>query len=379
MNLRASNLLSVLFLFFLSLSTAWAGNGEPTPLWRSRGAIIPYCAALVAGTAIPVIPALLSRPGPAAQRSIGSVDLDHDRVISDIEMNGIATPALVKLLDRIKPTELPKMMGALTNSKLAWVFLEAPSVEWKNKWLLPIAQTDPKRVARMMLAVREPQSAARQNLELLLLEGLPPEVEASVLAQWKLLDDNATLPGPEDSRTVGESSDDRSTLEIPQNGYIFTNVGKHPRVQTFGVGPCVTVTLWDAKTKSAVLAHMHPKTAAEVALDFDRMLGEFAVRGIPVNGLEVGIVGGWEQFSKDLVFFIRNRLLAADIPPAQFKYVNTLGRNEGNLDVELDLSNGEVSIYTEKVSGRNAEQTIKGLGDAFNSFGKPVVRHPASR
>jgi chemotaxis receptor (MCP) glutamine deamidase CheD len=378
MKLRLSLSTTVLLVFFLSLPASWAGNDSPTPLWRSRGAIVVYCGALVAGSAFPVVKTLMTPLTPAQQRSMASVDLDHDRRISEVEMNGLGTSALVELLQRVEPNELPKIIDALTDAKLGWVLLESPSVEWKNQWLLPIAQKEPKRVARMMLALREPDSNMRDRNELNLLEGLPDTLKASVLKQWRLLDDNAGLPAPEDSNTVGMGQDDRSTLEIPQNGYIFTNVAKHKRVQTFGVGPCIAVTLWDPKTQSGVLAHMHAKNAAEVALDFDRMLAEFQVRGIAVNNLEVGMVGGWDELSNGLVFNIRNRLLAADISAAQFKYVNTLQRVKGNIDVELDLSSGKVSIYTETSSNRTPAQTMQGIEDTVQSFDRPIVRHPES-
>ncbi len=369
--------LLVLLTFIFALPPSWAAKTSPVPVWRSRGAIISYCASALVGAAITIIPALKNLPTAATRATLAVIDLDHDGHLSDIEMNGIANPPLVEILQRVSPKDQIRTIKALSNSKLAWLLLESPNPEWKNQWLLPIAENDPKRVAKMMLTLREPETNMRTHVELELLEGLPTAVQTGVMNEWKLLDDNSSLPSPEDSKTIGVSEDDKSAPKVPQNGYIFTTAAKNIRAQTSGAGPCVVVTLWDAKTKSGLLVHMHAKSAAEVAFDFDRMLTEFEVRGIALTDLEVGMVGGWKGLSDDLVWNIRNRLLAAEIPAANFKYVNTLQRNEGNVDVELDLRNGSVSIYTEGAPLSRKAYT-KELEDSWYRLGTPVARHPKS-
>jgi chemotaxis receptor (MCP) glutamine deamidase CheD len=74
-----------------------------------------------------------------------------------------------------------------------------------------------------------------------------------------------------------------------------------PLVGTWGLGPCVGVSLWNSRTKTASVVHLDPTQSVPDTLQ--EMLDSMGGRS---SGIEARIIGGWTGFSERTLLHARS-------------------------------------------------------------------------
>lgn len=85
-----------------------------------------------------------------------------------------------------------------------------------------------------------------------------------------------------------------------------------PLVGTWGLGPCVGVSLWNPRTKTASVVHLDPTQSVPDTLR--EMLQ--SVGGLS-SGIEARIIGGWTGFSERTLLHARDFMKTQGIPVVQ--------------------------------------------------------------
>lgn len=155
-----------------------------------------------------------------------------------------------------------------------------------------------------------------------------------------IVDDDEKLQKTNALRKI--SLDSIDSYEVLQGQYVIQKYSpKTPSLQTFGIGPCVAVTLYDPKTKTGTLAHID---STDKAKSFTNVLNQLKYQGIDLNNLEAHIIGGQTGSSEETVGILYDSIKNNSI---KLKEIDVLGDN--TRAIMLNLENGEVSDYQESI------------------------------
>ena len=159
-----------------------------------------------------------------------------------------------------------------------------------------------------------------------------------------IADNNGNLQLTDAKRN--RSSDTEESIEVAQGEYCVAepNEKYSKYLQTFGVGPCVAVTIYDTKSKKGFLAHID---TSDKANDLNSVLAKLKYQGFDFNNCEARIIGGQTNQSEETVNQIKKALDNNSISVAE---MDVLGN--GTRAIQLDLSTGEVTDYDETIHTR---------------------------
>ncbi len=188
----------------------------------------------------------------------------------------------------------------------------------------------------------------------------------SVNPAWKKLKLNLTI------KDLGYSLDKVTAVEVPQG---YTVIGQFSKsttdIQTYGLGPCIAVCLYDPTTKLGSVSHVDSFGKAK---SLNSVVNMMKIKGVDPKNIRVTIVGGSES-NRDTHLEIQETLekiglhsiksmptsyQAPSISSSYKKLENggSIINNNSSRAVNLDLSNGKVSLYSENVSFNN-DKSIK--------------------
>ena len=159
-------------------------------------------------------------------------------------------------------------------------------------------------------------------------------------------------PYPDKPRNITISSDDERTPNVPMMHYLINQEKHYTTLQTSSVATCIAVTMYDPKTKTGLVAHLSGRTKL---VGMDVLFAEFKHLGIDLARLEIGMVGGWKDFSEPLAALFEEALKNHNISKENIRYRYLFKAGVPTLAVNLDLSNGHVTLYEESVGVREAE------------------------
>ena len=181
------------------------------------------------------------------------------------------------------------------------------------------------------------------------------------------------IPKASRNKVRSTISDSEKAVEVMQHQYLITNAKSNELIQTFGAGPCVIVTLYDKNSKTGLMTHLDATTPVDIS--FDRMISEFAFRGLNPQNLEARIIGGQEGSSEKLVYEIEKRLGTEKIKVVERDYLNNIA---GSDCVTMNLNTGEVFDYDETIHSTKSEE-LDALVKKITTYPRNVVyRHKGS-
>jgi len=105
---------------------------------------------------------------------------------------------------------------------------------------------------------------------------------------------------------------------------------------TFGLGPCVGITVFDPESRHGGVLHLDPVQKADQSLD--AMISELNIEDS--SRLQVQMVGGWSGMSERNIYYLRQ---AIDRLGAQITGEDVLGYDIAR-NIVLDLSTGQVTL-----------------------------------
>jgi chemotaxis receptor (MCP) glutamine deamidase CheD len=125
-------------------------------------------------------------------------------------------------------------------------------------------------------------------------------------------------------------------LEFAPMFAVRTSSGEKPLVGTWGLGPCVGVSLWNPDTRTASVVHLDPTQDIPKALR--EMLGQLGGQG---QNLQARIIGGWTNASERTLMHARAFLAHQGISIVQ---EDTLGFEDtaGSRGFILDSRTGQI-------------------------------------
>lgn len=116
-------------------------------------------------------------------------------------------------------------------------------------------------------------------------------------------------------------------------------------MQTYGIGPCVAVTIYDRTNKKGFLTHID---TPEKAKSLKTVLYKLSAQGFDVKNCEARIIGGQTNSSMDTVKEIQKAL-----EEKQYNIVETDVFGNCARAIQLDLNTGEVTDYNETIHQRD--------------------------
>ena len=142
------------------------------------------------------------------------------------------------------------------------------------------------------------------------------------------------------------SRDSKESIEVAQGEYSVAEYSSRtPSLQTYGIGPCVALTIYDKESKQGFLAHID---SPQKAKSLHEILPQLLKRGFDANNCEARIIGGTtSNHSSEIIKNIQKNLNEADL-----KIVETdiLGKSTRN--IQLDLNTGNVTDYGQTIQSR---------------------------
>ena len=150
------------------------------------------------------------------------------------------------------------------------------------------------------------------------------------------------------SKPLPRSQDTSKAKEVPQGTVMIAKpTDEISHLQTYGMGPCVGLTLYHKDSKTGALAHIDGTGKAE---DLDKVIARFKELGIDPKTLSANIYGGDNtDGSKDTFKAIQDVLAKNNIPVKNA----LVGDGQNPSTMQLDLSTGEVSTYQENIPFKN--------------------------
>lgn len=352
-----------------------------------------YCAAVIAGSAIGT---WWYSPKPPINFPVNVTHFELSDLQpgppSKFKLQGLAYPELAEYLLRLDPHEQLEILKTLPVAKTAWLFRDRMYQVTAAKQFGEIAERDAKRAAQILRVLDEgPFGFGGQGeMALALLKVANPQTQAAVLKELAVIDAEFAgvlvkaskgekikrEPGDPgivgDSQTIHKVADDRTVVEIAQNEYIFTDVEHHKKVQTYGIGPCIAVSLWDKVAKVGVIAHLDAGAYEHTGLSFDRIFADFEARELGVENLEVGLIGARQGLSEDLLWAILHRFKIQGISTRQIKHTSLFRGPTASM--MLDLETGEVTQFDPTESPFSKHQVERQFMETFKTLGSPLRR-----
>jgi hypothetical protein len=305
---------------------------------------------------------------------------------------------------RIEPQQALEQLLLLPDGKIGRIlaFLTTASSDEIKYVMTALQKSDPERAGRIILSLKEtPYETVRWFPGVPkegftasgILRKLDSEIADSLLERLHVIDSAYTenirkwliatteapqitlsvaLPLPHNQNSIPFVTASDATPEVAQGQYLFSKSSTHEGIQTFGVGPCVVVTLWDSKTKCGALAHIDGITDVEESLDL--MLQEFLLLGIDPSKLTVVVAGGFAGQSEREIFELRHYFEFADMKIAVEESLIPAGRAKS---VNLNLDTGITGYYKETRTA-DAEIDRKAVERLSSMRIQPLTRHPES-
>lgn len=81
--------------------------------------------------------------------------------------------------------------------------------------------------------------------------------------------------------------------DVVMGEYVVARAADHPEVRTYGVGPCLALSLYDPAARVGALAHVAPSD--EVRPSVDAMLRALLGAGADPRRVVARVVGGWRK------------------------------------------------------------------------------------
>ena len=142
------------------------------------------------------------------------------------------------------------------------------------------------------------------------------------------------------------TKDTEKTIEVSQGEYSIATVSDEVQtMQTYGIGPCVAVTIYDKTNKKGFLTHID---TPEKAKSLRSVLYKLSAQGFDVKNCEARIIGGQTGSSMDTVKEIQKVL-----EEKQYNIVEMDVFGNGVRAIQLDLNTGEVTDYKETIHQRD--------------------------
>ena len=143
------------------------------------------------------------------------------------------------------------------------------------------------------------------------------------------------------------SVDSEKSIEVMQGEYSIIEYSKNtPSMQTFGIGPCVAVTIYDKQRKKGFLAHIDTLSKAQSLDSILSMLIKY--RDFDTDNCEARIIGGKTGCSTETVKEIQKQLNTKNFNIVEMDVLGNSSRS-----IQLDLNTGEVTDYNETIHTRN--------------------------
>jgi chemotaxis receptor (MCP) glutamine deamidase CheD len=267
-------------------------------------------------------------------------------------------------------------------SKISRILVGIMDSEIRSQYFVKIASEDLNRAVSIVMNIKESPfeigltyegfeaylllKGLNQDLKreiLLKVEKLDPAYFKNILAQEELiqawgkresippLPSSESIPTQKTTHTRKHTIDTPSSREILQHEYA---ISEEKLLQTFGIGPCVAVTLYDPIAKIGMLAHFD--TLTEVYDSLDQILLELKLFGASQNRIEARIIGGLTGSSEELIYEIKDRLNEAGISIVE---EDILGVGEARA-IQFNTLTGEISDYEETINTTsNLDEKIK--------------------
>jgi chemotaxis receptor (MCP) glutamine deamidase CheD len=160
----------------------------------------------------------------------------------------------------------------------------------------------------------------------------------------QIIDPNGKLQRTNFTRKISFDSD--KSIEVMQGEYSIIEYSENtPFMQTYGIGPCVAVTIYDKKSKKGFLAHIDTHSKAK---SLNGILSRLKTRGFDTDNCEARIIGGQTGCSTETVKEIQKQLNSKKINIVEMDVLGSDARS-----IQLDLNTGEVTDYNETIHTRN--------------------------
>lgn len=142
------------------------------------------------------------------------------------------------------------------------------------------------------------------------------------------------------------SQDSEKSLEVGQGEYSIAEYSEDtPYMQTYGIGPCVAVTIYDKTSKKGFLTHIDTPGKAK---SLRQVLETLSSKGFDLKNCEARIIGGQTGSSMETVKTIQQCI---ENTAATIVEMDVFGY--GTRAIQLNLDTGEVTDYQETIHTRN--------------------------
>ncbi|OGC23776.1 hypothetical protein A2291_05265 [candidate division WOR-1 bacterium RIFOXYB2_FULL_42_35] len=157
---------------------------------------------------------------------------------------------------------------------------------------------------------------------------------------------------PMRTRIRGKMNDQPGAIEVGPKEYTITRPGegRSPYIETFGIGPCVALVLYDPTTKTGMVAHFMSTTMVK---SLDVILAKLKTHGVDPKNIQARIIGGQNDHSEKIIYDIRDGLDYNDISIVE---QDILGDIHEARSIILDTRTGEVYDYNETTSARSKDE-----------------------
>jgi len=165
-----------------------------------------------------------------------------------------------------------------------------------------------EQLRREMLVLPEEQQEALSKM-LVLPELTRADIEEFKRIQTsreedkKILSAALDLPSMIHTREQRKVPDQEQIRGILQKEYgITSSVSNVPMLGTFGLGPCIALTVYDPEAQMVALGHVDATTDVN---SLDRIIGEFGLSKQDLHRLQIGLIGGDDSSRKQAIQLIR--------------------------------------------------------------------------
>ncbi len=143
--------------------------------------------------------------------------------------------------------------------------------------------------------------------------------------------------------------DIRGANEVLQGQYSIKQAEDSRYMQTFGIGPCVALTLYDNETRTGVMAHIDSPEKVENSTPV--IIRQLQQQGIDPEDLEARIIGGRTELSEEIIRNLNQSLSQYNVPIVEEDILGNSSRA-----IMMDLNDGEVYDYLED---KSIQETLK--------------------
>ena len=156
------------------------------------------------------------------------------------------------------------------------------------------------------------------------------------------------------------AQDQAGAPEILMDHYAVGRASEYPAFQTYGVGPCIAVTIYDPRLKQGAMMHVSASTKVYEAIAL--IMSELTQRGSVTSQLKAQLLGGWGDSMDNTGMHFESSRMVNELVNALSAYQTQIIYNvtvtekadvqRGRppmLNLEFDLSTGRVYFYQESI------------------------------